>query len=60
MQWKYRNVYFLNAERDPGCRFLSPCKMELDGGTVQVNEVAYMVGLSHSRGLLLSSNGSTA
>lgn len=56
MQWKYRNVYFLNAERDPGCRFLSPCKMELDGGTVQVNEVAYMVGLSHSRSLLLSCN----
>ena len=60
MQWEYRNVYFPNAERDPGYQFLSPCKMELEGSTVQVNEVAYMIGLSHPRGLLLSCNGSTA
>lgn len=60
MQWKYRNVYFPNAERDPGCQFLSPCNMELDRGTIQVNEVVYMIDLSHPRGLMLSCNESTA
>lgn len=44
----------------PDVDSLSPCKMELEGSTVQVNEVAYMIGLLHPRGLLLSYNGSTA